>query len=38
MLLQIVPSHVDECARPAVVSEFGNEGFGLLDEAFESCR
>jgi hypothetical protein len=38
MLLQIVPSYVDKGAGPAVVSEFGDECFGLLDEALESCR
>jgi hypothetical protein len=38
MLLQIVSSYIDKCAGPAVVSEFGDEGFGLLDEALESCR
>jgi hypothetical protein len=38
MLLQIIPSYVDKSAGPTVVCEFGNEGFSLLNEAFESCR
>ena len=34
-LLQEVSADVDEGAGPAVVGEFGDEGFGLLDEALE---
>jgi hypothetical protein len=35
MLLQEVSADIDECAAAAVVGEFVDEGFGLLDDAFE---
>ena len=37
ILLQEVPSHVDESAGPAIVGKFGDEGFSLLDEALDGC-
>jgi hypothetical protein len=37
ILLQVIPSYIDECTGSTVISEFGNEGFSLLDEALESC-
>ena len=37
ILLQEVPAYVDESARPTVVGEFSNEGFGLLNEALDGC-
>jgi hypothetical protein len=35
MLLQEVSADVNEGAAAAVVGEFVDEGFGLLDDAFE---
>jgi hypothetical protein len=37
MLLQKVPAYIDECARAAVIGEFVDKSFGLLDHSFEGC-
>lgn len=37
MLLQKVPSNIDESAGSAVIGKFVDQRFGLLDEAFKSC-
>jgi hypothetical protein len=38
ILLKKVLSYIDESAWAAIFGEFGDEGFGLLDEALEGCR
>jgi hypothetical protein len=37
ILLKEVFLHIDESAWAAIFAEFGDEGFGLLDEAFNGC-